>query len=107
MLLGRLPEDAMTTAQILHFLIAIGLGILAFLTFIVAMTILGLMLVEDCYCVQYPIGIYVLGILGILLIASLISALIEAPLFSAAWLTANRQALIVAILILLAIIFVL
>jgi endonuclease/exonuclease/phosphatase (EEP) superfamily protein YafD len=97
----------MTTAQILHFLIAIGLGILAFLTFIVAMTILGLMLVEDCYCVQYPIGIYVLGILGILLLASLIMELIEAPLFSADWLTTNRQALILAILILLAIIFVL
>jgi hypothetical protein len=97
----------MTTAQIIHFLIAIGLGILAFLTFIVAMTILGLMLVEDCYCVQYPIGIYVLGILGILLLASLISELIEAPLFSSDWIISNRQALILAILILLTIIIVL
>ena len=99
----------MTTAQIIHFLVAIGLGILALITFIVAATILGLMLVEDsrCYCVQYPIGLYVLGVLGILLFGTLISELIEAPLFSADWITSNRQALIFAILILLAIILVL
>jgi hypothetical protein len=99
----------MTAAQIIHFVVAIGLGILAFLTFIVAATILGLMLVEDsrCACPQYPIGLYVLGLLGLLLLGTIISELIEAPLFSADWITSNQQALILALLVLLAIIWVL
>ena len=100
----------MTAAQLLHFLIVIGLGILAFITFIVAGTIMGLMIVEDsgCACVQYPIGLYVLGILGLLLLISLIRSLVlESPLFSAEWLTNNQEALIVALIILIALIIIL
>jgi hypothetical protein len=100
----------MTAAQLLHFLIVIGLGILAFITFIVAATILGLMVVEDsgCACVQYPIGLYVLGILGLLMLISLIRALVlESPIFSADWLSKNREALIVGLIILVALIIIL
>ena len=49
----------MTAAQLIHFAIVISLGILAFLTFLVAGTILGLMIVEDIgcdYCITTPVG---------------------------------------------------
>jgi hypothetical protein len=99
----------MTAAQVVHFLIVIGLGILAFITFVVAGTILGLMIVEDSgCCVQYPIGLYVIGVLGILLLISLIRALVlESPVFEAAWLRNNQEALIVALIILIALIVIL
>jgi hypothetical protein len=100
----------MTAAQVVHFLIIIGLGILAFITFIVAATIMGLMIVEDskCACVEYPIGLYVLGFLGLLLLISLIRALVlDTPIFDAAWLSRNQQALIIALIVLLALIIIL
>jgi hypothetical protein len=99
----------MTAAQLIHFLIVIGLGILAFLTFVVAATILGLMIVEDmaCNCVQYPVGIFVLGFLGLLLLIGLIRELIDSPIFVASWITSNQEAIIIALLVLLALIIVL
>ena len=100
----------MTAAQLVHFLIVIGLGILAFLIFLVAGTILGLMIVEDSgcsYCIQYPIGLYVLGLLGLLLLISAIRALVDGPYFTWDWLTRHQEALIVALLVLLALIIIL
>jgi hypothetical protein len=100
----------MTAAQLVHFLILIGLGILAFITFIVAATIMGLMIVEDsaCACVHYPIGLYVLGLLGLLLLIGLIRSLVlDSPVFTAEWLTRNQQALIIALIVLLALIIIL
>ena len=98
----------MTAAQLLHFFIVIGLGILAFLTFIVAGTILGLMIAEDgCNCIQYPIGLYVLGILWLLLLITIIREIIDGPFFTSKWITDNREALILTLLILLALCIVL
>ena len=99
----------MTAAQLLHFLIVIGLGILAFLTFLVAGTILGLMIVEDsgCNCIQYPIGLYVLGILGLLFLISAIRELVDGPYFTWDWVSGNQEALIVALLVLLALLIIL
>jgi hypothetical protein len=99
----------MTAAQLLHFLIVIGLGILAFLTFLVAGTILGLMIVEDsgCNCIQYPIGLYVLGILGLLFLIGAIRELVDGPFFTWDWVSGNQEALIVALLVLLALFIIL
>lgn len=100
----------MTAAQIIHFFIVIGLGILAFLTFIVAGTILGLMIVEDMGCndcVQYPVGLYVLGFLGLLMLIGLILEIVEGPFFTAKWINDNLQALIIALLILFALLLIL
>jgi hypothetical protein len=99
----------MTAAQLLHFLIVIGLGILAFITFIVAATILGLMIVEnsECDCWQYPVGLYVLGILGILFLHSAIRVLIDGPFFTWKWITEHREAIILALLIIFVLLIIL
>lgn len=93
----------MTAAQVLHFVIVIGLGILAVITFIVAATIMGLMIVEDsgCNCsIQYPVGLYVLGLLGILFLYGLIRELIDAPVFTTKWFNDHREGLILALILL-------
>jgi hypothetical protein len=99
----------MTAAHLLQYFILIVLGILAFITFVVAGTILGLMIYEDsrCLCIQYPIGLYVLGFFWLLLLVGLIIELINSPIFTIAWLNENREALILALLILLAVILIL
>jgi hypothetical protein len=100
----------MTAAQLVHFAIVIGLGILAFLTFLVAGTILALMIVEDIgchYCVDYPVGLFVLGFLGLLLLISAVRELIEGPYFTWDWITARQEGLILALLILLVLIIIL
>ena len=99
----------MTAAQIIHFFIVVGLGILAFLTFIVAGTILGLMIVEDmgCDCVQYPVGLYVLGLLGLLMLIGVVLEIVEGPFFTAKWINDNLQQLIIALLILFALLLIL
>jgi hypothetical protein len=99
----------MTAAHLVQYLILLLLGILAFITFLVAGTILGLMIYEDsrCFCLQYPIGLWVLGFLGLLLLIGLVIELINSPVFAIEWLNNNREALIVAGLILLALILIL
>jgi hypothetical protein len=99
----------MTAAHLVQYLILLVLGILAFITFLVAGTILGLMIYEDsrCLCLQYPIGLWVLGFLGLLLLIGLVIELINSPIFAIEWLNSNREALIVAGLILLALILIL
>ncbi len=99
----------MTAAHLVQFLVLLQLGILAFITFLVAATILGLMIYEDsrCFCLQYPIGLWVLGFFGLLLLVGLVIEFINSPIFSIEWLNANREALIVALLILLALILIL
>jgi hypothetical protein len=98
----------MTAAQILYILAVLILGILAFITFIVAATILGLMVVEtNQYPLVYPVGLYVLGLVGIIFLAQIIRALIDAPIFTTAWIKSNQEALIIALLILLVLIIIL
>ena len=71
----------MTSADFLRFVIIISLGILAFITFLVAGTIVGLMWLDSwsCgVCKKYPVGLYILGILGILFLISIGSEASEA-----------------------------
>src|SRR5690349_5898181 len=99
----------MTAAHVVQYFILIFLGIFAFITFLVAGTILGLMIHEDsrCLCSQYPIGLWVLGLFWLLLLIGLIIELVNSRIFEIEWLRANREALIVALLILLALILIL
>ena len=64
----------MTSADIMRFVIIISLGVLAFITFLVAGTIIGLMWLDSwsCgVCKQYPVGLYILALLGILFLISI------------------------------------
>ena len=64
----------MTSADFLRFVIIVSLGVLGFITFLVAGTIIGLMWLDawNCgVCKEYPVGIYILGLLGILFIISI------------------------------------
>src|SRR5262245_53778204 len=99
----------MTAAHLVQFLIIVALGILAFLTFLVAGTILALMIYEDsrCLCLQYPLGLWVLGFFGLLLLVGLILELINSPVFTVKWINDNREALILALLILIALFIIL
>ena len=67
------------------------------------------MIYEDsrCFCIQYPIGLYVLGFFWLLLLIGLVLELIESPIFTIKWITDHREALILALLILLALIIIL
>jgi hypothetical protein len=79
----------MTSADFLRFVIIVSLGVLGFITFLVAGTIIGLMWLDawSCgVCKEYPAGIYILGLLGILFIISIGVEASEAPsVVSATW----------------------
>jgi hypothetical protein len=64
----------MTSADFMRFFIIFGLGVLSFITFLVAGTLIGLMWLDSWSCgscARYPAGIYILGVLGLLLLASI------------------------------------
>jgi hypothetical protein len=64
----------MTSADLMRFFIILGLGVLSFITFLVAGTLIGLMWLDSWSCgncARYPAGIYILGVLGLLLLASI------------------------------------
>ncbi len=64
----------MTSADLMRFFIIAGLGVLSFVTFLVAGTLIGLMWLDswNCgLCARYPAGIYILGVLGLLLLSSM------------------------------------
>ncbi len=96
----------MTVADLLRFVIIASLGAIAFITFLVAGTIVGLMWLDSWSCgtcVRYPAGLYVMGLLGILLAVSLGMEAAEAsprwmPWIKSwwPWLTKYREHLIVA-----------
>jgi len=99
----------MTVADVARFALIIALGLLALITFLIAGTIVGLMWVDssDCNCVHYPIGLYVLGLFGILLIASMVGESLDAPPVFENWAENQREALIVGVIFLIAIILLL
>ncbi len=98
-----------TVADVARFALIIGLGLLALVTFLMAGTIVGLMWVEnsDCDCVRYPVGLYVLGLFGLLLIASMIGEALDAPPVFENWAENQREALIIGVIVLIAIILLL
>jgi hypothetical protein len=101
----------MTMADVARFALLIALGLLALITFLIAGTIVGLMWVDgsDCNCVHYPIGLYVLGLFGILLLISLISEGADAEVTKTFenWAENQREAMIIAAIVLIAIILLL
>jgi hypothetical protein len=101
----------MTVADVARFALIVALGLLALITFLIAGTIVGLMWVEgsDCDCVRYPVGLYVLGLFGLLLLASLISegADVRVTETFEGWFKNQREALIVGGIFLIAIILLL
>jgi hypothetical protein len=99
----------MTVADVARFALIVALGLLALITFLIAGTIVGLMWVEgsDCDCVRYPVGLYVLGLFGILLLASLIGESFDAPVVFEGWAKDSREALIVGGIALIAVILLL
>ncbi len=88
----------MTSADFMRYLIIVSLGVLAFITFLVAGTIIGLMWLDSWSCgtcKQYPVGIYILGLLGILFIISISIEASEAPEPWERWIKGNSVTLTV------------
>lgn len=90
----------MSAADFARLALIISLGFLAFLVFIVATTIAGLMAVESsgCACGHYPIGIYVLAIVGIMLLTTLIDEAIYTPSLLQMKIQSYRDAFIVMVI---------
>ena len=84
----------MTAADFLRFVIIVSLGVLAFITFLVAGTIVGLMWLDSWTCgtcARYPAGLYIMGLLGVLLAASLGMEASEAPAIWGPWIKKNKD----------------
>lgn len=88
----------MTSADVMRFVIIVSLGVISFITFLVAGTILGLMWVESWSCgscKQYPVGLYILALLGILLLVSIGMEASDAPEPWQKWVRANWVTIVV------------
>ena len=101
----------MTVTDVARFALIIALGLLALVTFLIAGTIVGLMWVDssDCNCVHYPIGLYVLGLFGILLLASIIGEAFDGTTTSAFenWAENYREVLVAGVIFLIVVILLL
>ncbi|MDX2266113.1 MAG: hypothetical protein NW215_14230 [Hyphomicrobiales bacterium] len=87
-----------------RFLIITLLGFIAFITFLVTMTILGLMVVDPTGCrdcLRYPVGVWALGLLGVFFIASMVREWNDAPAPFKKWISENRPVVAVAIIVIL------
>ncbi|MGO9473608.1 MAG: hypothetical protein ACLPWS_09410 [Rhodomicrobium sp.] len=88
----------MTSADFLRFAIIVSLGVLAFVTFLVAGTIVGLMWLDSWSCgscKQYPVGLYILGLLGILFLIGIGMEVSDAPEPWHKWFKANKMNLLI------------
>jgi hypothetical protein len=101
----------MTVTDVARFALIIALGLLALVTFLIAGTIVGLMWVDgsDCNCVHYPVGLYVLGLFGILLLVSMIAEGFDASTASVfeKWAENQRENLIAGVIFLIVVILLL
>ena len=107
----------MLAAFVLRFFIIFSLGVLAFVTFLVATTLIWLMWFDTwrCgMCLNYPVGIYTLALLGLLILGSIGFEAGEASVLWARWAAATRRWVIanwtvplVVVIAILAILFVL
>lgn len=78
----------MTAADIGRFILIVGLGALSFITFLFAGTIVVLMAVlsSGCNCFTYfPVGLAVLGLLGLIFLIDMIIDITSAPSILQAW----------------------
>lgn len=69
----------MTAADVGRLALIVLLGFLAFLVFLLAATILALMWLDssNCNCYHLPAGMYVLGMIGFLIVGTMVSEGIE------------------------------
>ena len=84
----------MLAAFVFRFFIIFSLGVLAFVTFLVATTLIWLMWFETwrCgMCLSYPVGIYSLALLGLLILLSIAFEAGEAAVIWRAWAIASRR----------------
>lgn len=99
----------MTSADFMRFFIIISLGVLAFITFLVAGTLIGLMWLDSWSCgacKQYPVGLYILGLIGLMFLVSIGMEASEAPEPWEKWISANWITLIVIIVSMITFFFV-
>lgn len=99
----------MTAEDLGRFALITVLGILAFIVFLFAGTLVGVMWLEAsrCNCIHLPAGLYVLGLLGIFFVSSLIAEALDIQPIFENWVENQRQALIVVTIFLFAIILIL
>jgi hypothetical protein len=89
-----------TAADIFRFIIITSLGILAFITFLVTGTIIGLMWLDSWSCTgckTYPVGIWILALLGLLFLISIGFEISDAPETWGKWCKANWVTIFVLI----------
>lgn len=87
-------SEAVLAAFVFRFFIIFSLGIAAFVSFLVATTLIWLMWFDSwrCgMCLSYPVGIYTLALLGILIIISIAFEAGEASALWTAWAIATRK----------------
>ena len=90
----------MTSADFMRFVIIVSLGVLAFVTFLVAGTIIGLMWLDSWRCgacKEFPVGLYILGLLGLLFLVSIAIEASEAPEAWEGWIKNNWMTLVIVI----------
>ena len=100
----------MTSADFLRFVIIVVLGVLAFISFLVAGTMIGLMFLDSWSCGEcklYPVGLYILGLLGILFLIQIGNEIAEAQEPWVKWFRGNVNLLVISALILITLLFVL
>jgi hypothetical protein len=87
----------MTAEDLGRFALIAVLGILAFIVFLFAGTLVGVMWLEAsrCNCIHLPAGIYVLALLGIFFVSSLIAEALDVQPIFEHWAENQREALIV------------
>ncbi len=90
----------MTAADVARFALIIALGFFAFLAFLFAGTIVGLMWLEAsrCNCLSLPVGLYVLALLGIFMFVTMIQEGLEIQPIFEGWLEHQREALIIGLI---------
>ncbi len=84
----------MLAAFALRFFIIFGLGVLAFISFLVATTLIWLMWFDSwrCgMCLSYPVGIYSLALLGLLILGSIAFEAGEAAVIWREWAVVSRK----------------
>ncbi len=92
----------MGVADIARFVVVIGLGVLAFITFVVAGTIVGLMVVDGdrCgECVSFPVGLGVLALLAVFFLITMVQEWRAAPPAFKEWFSKNRTNVVVGLII--------
>lgn len=99
----------MTAADIGRFALIAMLGFLAFVVFLFAGTLVGVMWLEAsrCNCIHLPAGLYMLALLGIFFISSIVAEALDVQPVFENWAENQREALIVVTIFLFFILLIL